>query len=69
MTTPRKISYGVLIATLVAAAWLHLGPLLLAVLFSYFALHIVMGIPGMVLAPVVLNYMRLEMSKISVTST
>jgi hypothetical protein len=39
MTTPRKISYGVLIATLVAAAWLHLGPLLLAALFSYFALH------------------------------
>jgi predicted PurR-regulated permease PerM len=39
MSTPRKISYGVLIATLVAAAWLHLGPLLLAALFSYFALH------------------------------
>jgi hypothetical protein len=39
MTMPRKISYGVLIATLVAAAWLHLGPLLLAALFSYFALH------------------------------
>jgi predicted PurR-regulated permease PerM len=30
--------------------------------------EIVMGIPGMVLAPVVLNYMRLEMSKIPVTS-
>src|SRR5262249_5590613 len=29
--------------------------------------EIVMGIPGMVLAPVVLNFMRLEMSKISVT--
>jgi hypothetical protein len=25
-----------------------------------------MGIPGMVLAPVVLNYLRLEMSKIEV---
>jgi predicted PurR-regulated permease PerM len=39
MSTPSKISYGVLIATLVAAAWLHLGPLLLAALFSYFALQ------------------------------
>jgi hypothetical protein len=27
-----------------------------------------MGIPGMVLAPVVLNYLRLELSKIAVPS-
>jgi predicted PurR-regulated permease PerM len=27
-----------------------------------------MGIPGMVLAPVVLNYIRVEMSKIDVTA-
>jgi predicted PurR-regulated permease PerM len=28
--------------------------------------EIVMGIPGMILAPVVLNYVRVEMSKIEV---
>jgi len=39
MSTPRKISYGVLVATLIAAAWLHLGPLLLAAFFAYFALR------------------------------
>src|SRR5436853_355961 len=39
MSTPAKISYGVVIATLIAAAWLHLGPLVLAVFFSYFALR------------------------------
>ena len=39
MSTPAKISYGVVVATLVVAAWLHLGPLLLAAFFSYFALH------------------------------
>ena len=27
-----------------------------------------MGIPGMILAPVVLNYLRIEMSKIEVSS-
>ena len=39
MSVPTKISYGVLVATLILAAWLHLGPLLLAALFSYFALR------------------------------
>jgi predicted PurR-regulated permease PerM len=39
MSTPTKVSYGVLLATLVVAAWLHLGPLLLAAFFSYFALR------------------------------
>lgn len=39
MSTPRKISYGVLVATLIAAAWLHLGTLLLAAFFAYFALR------------------------------
>jgi predicted PurR-regulated permease PerM len=38
MSTPAKISYGVVVATLVVAAWLHLGTLLLAAFFSYFAL-------------------------------
>ena len=38
MSTPTRVSYGVLIATLIAAAWLHLGALLLASFFSYFAL-------------------------------
>ena len=38
MSGPTKISYGVLVATLIVAAWLHLGPLLLAAFFSYFAL-------------------------------
>src|SRR5262249_30116547 len=38
MTVPTKISYGVLVAGLIVAAWLHLGPLLLAAFFSYFAL-------------------------------
>src|ERR1700746_373632 len=39
MSTPIKVSYGVLIATLIVAAWLHLGTLLLAAFFSYFALR------------------------------
>ena len=45
MSTPIKVSDGVLIATLIVVAWLHLGTLLLAV---------------------VLNYVRVEMSKIEV---
>lgn len=39
MNTPTKISYGVVVATLVIAAWLHLGPLVLAAFFAYFALR------------------------------
>jgi predicted PurR-regulated permease PerM len=39
MSVPTKISYGVLLATLIVAAWLHLGTLLLAAFFSYFALR------------------------------
>lgn len=39
MSTPRKISYGVLVATLIVAAWLHLAPLFLAAFFAYFALR------------------------------
>ena len=39
MSTPIKVSYGVLIATLIVATWLHLGTLLLATFFSYFALR------------------------------
>ena len=39
MSVPTKISYGVLVATLILAAWLHLGALLLAAFFSYFALR------------------------------
>lgn len=38
MTTPARISYGILALTLVLAGVLHLGPALLALLFSYFAL-------------------------------
>src|SRR5438270_2054723 len=39
MSVPTKISYGALAAALIVAAWLHLGPLLLAAFFSYFALR------------------------------
>jgi predicted PurR-regulated permease PerM len=39
MTTPARISYGVLVLMLVLAGALHLGVPLLAVLFSYFALR------------------------------
>jgi len=39
MSVPTKISYGVLVAMLIVAAWLHLGPLLLAAFFAYFALR------------------------------
>jgi predicted PurR-regulated permease PerM len=39
MSVPTKISYGVLVAMLIFAAWLHLGPLVLAAFFSYFALR------------------------------
>jgi predicted PurR-regulated permease PerM len=39
MSTPGKISYGVLIATFVMAAALHLGGLLLSAFFAYFALR------------------------------
>ncbi|MDP9187594.1 MAG: AI-2E family transporter [Verrucomicrobiota bacterium] len=38
MTTPVRVSYAALAVTLVLAAGLHLGPPLLAILFSYFAL-------------------------------
>src|SRR5260370_13496085 len=38
MTTPARLSYGVLAFTLVLAGCLHLGPPLLGVLFSYFVL-------------------------------
>ena len=38
MLTPRRISYAVLVLMLVLAGGLHLGPPLLAILFSYFAL-------------------------------
>ena len=39
MTTPARFSYGVLALTIVLAGVLHLGPPLLVVLFSYFALR------------------------------
>src|SRR5919108_3312008 len=39
MSTPTKVSYGVLVAAFVLAAWLHLGALLLSAFFAYFALH------------------------------
>src|SRR5207237_2832599 len=39
MTTPARVSYGVLGLTLVLAGVLHLGVPLLVVLFSYFALR------------------------------
>ena len=39
MTTPARISYGVLVLILVLPGVLHLGAPLLAVLFSYFALR------------------------------
>src|SRR5437588_9881139 len=39
MSAPAKISYGVVVATVIVAAWLHLGPLLLAAFFAYFALR------------------------------
>lgn len=39
MTTPARISYGVLVLMLILAGVLHLGAPLLAVLFSYFALR------------------------------
>ena len=38
MLTPRRISYAVLVFMLVLAGWLHLGPPLPAILFSYCAL-------------------------------
>ncbi len=37
--TPVRISYGVLALTILVAAVFHLGPALLILLFSYFALH------------------------------
>jgi len=39
MTTPARISYGVLVLMLFLAGVLHLSAPLLAVLFSYFALQ------------------------------
>jgi predicted PurR-regulated permease PerM len=35
---PRRISFYFILGVLILTGWLHLGPLLLAVLFSYFAL-------------------------------
>jgi predicted PurR-regulated permease PerM len=39
MTTPARISYGVLAVTILLAGVFHLGPPLLVLLFSYFALR------------------------------
>jgi predicted PurR-regulated permease PerM len=39
MMTPTRISYGVLALTILGAALFHLGPVLLVLLFSYFALR------------------------------
>jgi predicted PurR-regulated permease PerM len=39
MTTSTRVSYGVLALTIILAGFLHLGPPLLVVLFSYFALR------------------------------
>src|SRR5204863_650816 len=39
MITPTRLSYGVLVATIILAGLLHLGVPLLVVLFSYFALR------------------------------
>lgn len=39
LTTPKRISYGVLCVTIVLIGLLHLGAPLLAVLFSFFALR------------------------------
>jgi predicted PurR-regulated permease PerM len=39
MTTPARISYGVLAATILLAGIFHLGPPLLVLLFAYFALR------------------------------
>ena len=38
MSTPARVSFGVFALTLVLVGWLHLSTLLMAVLFSYFAL-------------------------------
>jgi len=38
MNKPARISYGIMAALLVLAAWLHLGTLVLTALFGYFAL-------------------------------
>lgn len=38
MNRPERISYGIMAALIVLAAWLHLGTLLLTALFGYFAL-------------------------------
>ncbi|PYJ05668.1 MAG: hypothetical protein DME25_08055 [Verrucomicrobia bacterium] len=39
MSKPARISYWILLLTIVLVGWLHLATLLLAVLFSYFVLH------------------------------
>src|ERR1700730_14200944 len=39
MSTPTKVSYGVLIGALLLAAWFHLGTLFLSSLFAYFVLR------------------------------
>ncbi|MDB6125082.1 MAG: hypothetical protein JWQ71_4075 [Pedosphaera sp.] len=39
MTNPNRLSYLILAMTIVLVAWLHLGALLLAVLFSIFVLN------------------------------
>ena len=39
MSTSTRVSYGVLALTIILAGFLHLGPPLLVVLFSYFALR------------------------------
>jgi len=38
LTNQRRISYAVMLVTFVLAGWMHMAPLLLSALFSYFAL-------------------------------
>ena len=44
--TPTRISYGVLALTILVAALFHLGPALLVLLFSYFALRRLYALTG-----------------------
>jgi len=67
---PARISYQFMLRTLLLVGRLHLAtPLLVAFFLILLALVLgekLMGIPGMILAPVVLNYVPVEASCIEV---
>jgi len=70
MTTPARISYGIMAVLLVFIGWLHLATLVLTSLFGYFALRLfsfgrsrALGVVLYVMAITVISYGLIRFSK------